>query len=131
MNDWSTYNHQTTIIGMATFSPDVPVVAGSGFVLTDTPNVGPRNQLNDVVTISPTEVWAVGSNASEDCCRPLIPVALRWNGTQWNSTLVPLPEGGDGELVSVDAASGSNNVWALGRARFPTGPYLDFIHFEN
>ncbi|CAN5855750.1 hypothetical protein BH20ACI4_BH20ACI4_27790 [soil metagenome] len=123
VNDWSTYNHQTTIVGMATFSPDVPSVGGSGFVLTDTPNVGESNVLNDVKTISPTEVWAVGSNASENCCRPLIPVALRWNGTQWNSTPVPLPEGGDGELISVDAARGSNNVWALGRARFPTGPF--------
>lgn len=109
---------------MATFSPDVPAVAGSGFVLTNPPNVGPVNTLNDVVTISPNEVWAVGYNATADnCCRPKIPVALRWNGTQWNSIPVPLPAGTDGELISVDAAAGSNNVWAVGVTRRPTGPF--------
>ena len=92
VNDWSVYNHQTTIVGTATFSPDVPTVAGSGFVLTDTPNVGPSNELNDVKAISANEVWAVGSHGPADfCCFPKTPVSLRWNGTQWNNIPVPFP----------------------------------------
>lgn len=123
MNDWSAYNHQTTIVGFAGFSPDIPTVPFSGFVLTQTPNVGPRNELNDVIAISPTDVWAVGSHGPPDqCCFPSMPVALRWNGTQWNDVPVPLPAGySSGKILSIDAVPGSNNIWAVGTARMTFG----------
>ena len=121
----STYNHQTTIVGLAGFSPDVPVAAFSGFVLTQTPNVGPRNDLTDVSAISPTDVWAVGSHGPPDqCCCPSMPVSLRWNGTGWNDVPVPLPAGySSGKILSVDAAPGSANLWAVGTARVTFGQY--------
>ncbi|MEO6589049.1 MAG: LamG domain-containing protein [Pyrinomonadaceae bacterium] len=129
MNDWSIYNHQTTTIGAASFSPDVPVGTGSGFILTETPNVGPRNQLNDVVTISPNDAWAVGYHGpANQCCFPATPVSLRWNGTQWNNIPIPLPEGySSGIINSVDAAPDSNNVWAVGTVRimFSQSAYRD------
>ena len=132
MNDWSIYNHQTTMIGAASFSPDVPVVAGSQFVLTDTPNVGPRNELSDVVTISPTDVWAVGYHGPPtQCCFPATPVALHFDGTQWNNIPVPFPDGSSfAQLNSVDAAS-STSVWAVGTARFGFTDRGWLIHWDG
>ena len=126
VNDMSKYAHPTSILGVVDFSTDVPseTVAGQ-FVLTSTPNVGPKNRLNDVVTIAADNVWAVGFHGPPAfCCFPATPVALRWNGTAWNNVPIPYPQGFvQGQLVSVDAAAGSTNVWALGtlRATAPGG----------
>lgn len=119
-SDGSAYAHSTTVGGTLTFSTDVPVGLGTAqFLITETPDVGPKNQLNDVVTIAPDNVWAVGWHGpASTCCYPATPVALRWNGTAWQSTLIPYPAGYvQGQLVSVDAAPGSNFVWALGTVR--------------
>jgi hypothetical protein len=132
MNDWSIYNHQTTIVGTASFSPDVPVIAGSQFVLTETPNVGPRNDLNDVVTISPTDVWAVGSHGPEtQCCFPATPVALHFDGTQWSSLPVRFPDGASSaQLYSVDAVS-LTSIWAVGTARFGFTDRGWLVHWDG
>lgn len=128
MNDSSSYNHQTTNIGMATFSPDVPVTPTFGFRYTETPNVGPKNELVDVVTVSPTNVWAVGSHGPADrCCFPKTPVSLNWDGTQWNSVPVPTVSGFQSfTLKSVDGNS-STDIWAIGDAFNINGNAQSFL----
>lgn len=118
--DGGTFNDSTninnaTVTGGATFSLDVPRVAVNGFVITPTPNVGPSNELTGVKTISPTDVWAVGSHGPAGfCCYPRTPVSLHWDGSQWNNVPVPTTPGAPtARLIAVDATS-STNVWAVG-----------------
>jgi hypothetical protein len=70
-------------------------------------------RLEDVVTIGPNDVWAVGwlGNPSSLDSRN---VAMHWDGTAW--TIVPTPQPGlerVDELRAVDAAA-PNDVWATG-----------------
>ncbi len=105
----------------ASLLQDAPATQNETFRLTSTPNVGPSNTLTGVKTISPTEVWAVGSHGPAGfCCFPKAPVSLRWNGSQWIDIPLPVPAGtGSTTLLAVDASS-STNVWAVGTIR-PAG----------
>ena len=65
---------------------------------------------NAVTAISPTNAWAVGSNANQTT------LAAHWNGKRW--TIVPTPSPMDGAsptntLTGVSAA-GAKDVWASG-----------------
>jgi hypothetical protein len=57
------------------------------------------------------DVWVVGSASSDIQSAPLVPLALRWNGTRWASTT--LPATGNTALAGVDARTPSD-VWAVG-----------------
>jgi hypothetical protein len=70
------------------------------------------NFINAVSMIAANDVWAVGFSFT--CSGPLKPMALHWDGVQWN--VVPTPK-----LISVDNAAlngvlalASNNVYAVG-----------------
>jgi hypothetical protein len=57
------------------------------------------------------DAWAVGWGSNDISSAPAVPIALRWNGTSWQS--VPLPGTESTALYAVDALSPSN-VWAVG-----------------
>ena len=67
--------------------------------------------------------WAVGSAASNAQSTPLVPLALRWNGTSWVS--IALPATGSTALNGVDARTPSD-VWAVGSSSNADGaqPYV-------
>jgi hypothetical protein len=66
--------------------------------------------LNDVVTISPTDAWAVGHSGNLAHPKTLIE---HWNGTAWHRiTVSPAP----GWLNGV-AATSAHDVWAVGFSR--------------
>ncbi|MCY7377076.1 MAG: LamG domain-containing protein [Pyrinomonadaceae bacterium] len=117
ISDSSSHNHPTTMLGNASFSSDVPSVPTFGFRYTPTPNVGPSNSLVDVVAISPSNVWAVGSHGPADrCCFPKAPVALRWNGTSWTNVPVPTVPGFNSFILKSVDGNSSSDVWAIGEA---------------
>ena len=84
--------------------------------------------LDGVVALSPSDVWAVGymhlGERNSDGFGALIE---HWDGTEWSITPTPPPHPsipGDiayARLYSV-AASGPNDVWAVGEASYQYGP---------
>jgi hypothetical protein len=75
-------------------------------------NSNTGNFINSVAMVASDDVWAVGFSFT--CSGPLKPMALHWDGVQWN--VVPTPK-----LISVDNAAlngvlafASNNVYAVG-----------------
>lgn len=86
---------------------------GEAWTVVPSPNPTSFNLLWDVLALSPTDAWAVGSTSDgQGGERPLV---LHWDGVEW--TEVPTPdvgtEGRYSGLRSVAGAS-SNEVWAVG-----------------
>jgi hypothetical protein len=84
---------------------------GTSWTVVPSPNPTTANaELWDVVALSPSLAWAVGygDTGSAGGANVLIE---RWNGASWS--IVPTPT--SGTLTGV-AASGPNDVWAVGRA---------------
>ena len=75
-------------------------------------NSNTGNFINAVSGVASNDVWAVGFSFT--CFGPLKPMALHWDGIQWNVVATP-------KLISVDNAAlngvlafASNNVYAVG-----------------
>ena len=86
---------------------------GSAWTVVPSPNLEFGVRLEDVLTVSQTDAWAVGWSGSASSLDDRN-VAMHWDGSTW--TIVPTPQPG-GELVdrllAIDAA-GPNDVWATG-----------------
>ncbi len=90
-------------------------------------------ELNDIETISPNNVWAVGSygNVSSAFTKTLIE---HWDGSSW--TIVPSPdqlEGSyDSELYAITSVSGkANDIWAVGAYRIPGYQIPILLHWDG
>ncbi|MER6944229.1 hypothetical protein ABT294_09420 [Nonomuraea sp. NPDC000554] len=93
---------------------------GAKYTQMPLPDV-PGGYLNQVLQISPDDVWAVGGIGGEqtrwfDCRTEDVEVeqpealVMHWDGSSWQRVAVP---GGNGPLESV-TASGADDVWAVG-----------------
>jgi hypothetical protein len=70
--------------------------------------------LDQVVAVSATDIWALGTYSTSDDIRPL---ALHWDGAGW--ALVPAPKGSIGANVfHGGAAVASDDVWAVGSREY-------------
>lgn len=69
----------------------------------------PRSHLSGVVALSPTDAWAVGTNAAGEGNAAAASLIERWDGAAWRIVTNP----GAGFLSSVAAVS-SQDVWAVG-----------------
>jgi hypothetical protein len=87
------------------------------------PIVATYETLAAVDATGPGDAWAVGSATNNIQTGPLVPLALRWNGTRWAS--MSLPSTGSTALTGVDARTPSD-VWAVGSSRNADGtqPYV-------
>ncbi len=75
------------------------------------PGSSGRSELNSVLAISPTDVWAVGER-DKNCCGALLTLIEHWDGKSWQ--IVPSPNpGGDEGLVGL-AARSPNDIFAVG-----------------
>jgi hypothetical protein len=74
------------------------------------------------------DAWAVGSATSDIQSAPLVPLALRWNGTSWAS--MTLPATGSTALTGVDARAPSD-VWAVGSSSNADGAQPYVAHFDG
>jgi len=105
---------------------------GSRWSIVASPNGGVTGNrfstLQAVTAISPSDVWAVGSQAGIRNGAPVtVPLIERWNGTSW--TVVPAPEAALGVLESVSATSASD-VWAVGAGQ-QSGQSTVALHFDG
>ncbi len=91
--------------------------------VVSSPNVGSGyNALYDVTTITPNDVWAVGTSQSGT-------LTEHWNGTQWSVVASPSSGSYYPTLYSVAAIS-TSDVWAVGYSgQYPT--YTAMIEHWN
>jgi hypothetical protein len=98
-----------TAIPTPTATP-TPRCTATGSVIPSPNGNDYNNSLNDVVAISASDIWAVGSYGT-----PL----EHWDGASWS--LVPDPNAGGGTRLFGVAAVTSANVWAVGATIAPQG----------
>ena len=86
---------------------------GSAWTVVPSPNLPDGNRLEDVVALSPTDVWAVGwtSNPSSLDSHSF---SLHWDGTSWTIVDTPQPGGAYGDRLKAVDAVGPDDVWASG-----------------
>lgn len=98
-------------------SSSVPLAAhwdGSDWTDVEVPLVANRHhELSDVVAIAPDDVWAVGD--SRNVAAAYHAVTYHWNGREWAHVSSPIEMMDDSGLDDV-AATGPNDVWAIGNA---------------
>lgn len=114
-NFWSVGEYQD----MNTFSFQTLVEHWNGtkWKIVSSPNVGTGgNELNGVVAVSSSDIWAVGFSCSDSVCVSGIRQTLieHWDGTSW--TIIPSPNVGSGSngLNAVVNLPLNNTVWAVG-----------------
>lgn len=92
------------------------------------PTVATYETLVDIDATGPTDAWAVGAATGNPQSGPLAPLVLRWNGTGWQSTM--LPATGSTSLAGVDART-TGDVWAVGYSYvdYNRQPYV--VHFDG
>jgi hypothetical protein len=97
--------------------------AGGSWRVAAAPTVAPYERLMAVDSTGPADAWAVGSASSDIRNAPLVPLALRWNGTSWVS--MTMPATGNTTLTGLDALTPSD-VWAVGSSSNAAGvqPYV-------
>ncbi|MCC6906791.1 MAG: hypothetical protein IT430_02510 [Phycisphaerales bacterium] len=93
----------------------VPLAAhwdGSDWTDIEVPLVANRHhELTDVVAIASDDVWAVGDY--RNVAGPFLGVTYHWDGQSWSHVDSPVEHMGSSGLDDI-AASGPNDVWALG-----------------
>jgi len=96
---------------------------GGSWRVSPAPVVATYEHLAAVDATGPADAWAVGSASSDIRSGPLVPLALRWNGTGWASMRPPAT--GSTALAGVDART-SSDVWAVGSSSNADGrqPYV-------
>ncbi|MHB8597877.1 MAG: hypothetical protein ACYDER_13815 [Ktedonobacteraceae bacterium] len=105
------YNVSPNVVG---FQPLIEQWNGSNWDVVPSPNPNPDangNALGGVASVSPTDVWAVGSYSYNGSNNDTL--VEQWNGTSWS--IVPSPNVGaiGNELNGVIAIS-STDIWAVG-----------------
>ena len=116
--------------GFGVGATTVPLAAhwdGSGWTDVDVPSLANRHHsLDDIVAISPDDVWAVGDYRNEPGA--FKGVTYHWDGNSWSHVDSPIEHmAGDSGLDDV-AATGPNDVWAIGGA-FQVGVVL--MHWDG
>jgi hypothetical protein len=101
---------------------------GSSWRLSAAPIVAAYERLAAVDATGPADAWAVGSASSDIQSAPLVPLALRWNGTRWVSMTLSAP--GGTALAGVDALTPSD-VWAVGSSSDAAGPQPYVARFDG
>ena len=91
---------------------------GSAWSVATLPSVGSLGgELTGVAAIAPGDVWAVGYTymaGGQSAPSTQQPLALHWNGSQWQSAAVPSPSTGSFEPLNAVTAIATNDVWAVG-----------------
>lgn len=85
---------------------------GKQWSIVDSPSPGAAtNYLYDVAIAGPQDVWAVGYTFNGK--GPTLPLALRWDGKQWNTSQGPPIQSSYAVLNGVSATPGAG-VWVAG-----------------
>jgi hypothetical protein len=73
-------------------------------------------EVEGVVALSPTDVWAVGASGTGEPLDTLVPAAEHGDGTKWSFVPVPNPDQGTRfrTFLTGVAAISANDIWAVG-----------------
>lgn len=94
---------------------------GHQWQIIASPDVSPQgiNSLANMVAISATNIWAVGtvavSSLQADDAASFSPLVEHWDGSSWS--LMQLPASLHGTFLSSVTATSADDVWAVGAAR--------------
>lgn len=91
------------------------------------PNIaGAANQLFGVTAISGNNVWAVGSASGA-------PLALHWDGNEWNIVPVKVGNGLSSERLTAISGSAANDIWAVGDGKgiFTNQTFARILHWDG
>jgi hypothetical protein len=103
--------------------------AGGTWRISPSPRVLVTDFLEGVDATGPTDAWAVGWGSNDIYGSPGVPIALRWNGTNWRS--VRLPGTGSTALYAVEALTPSN-VWVAGQTLVDGYSWQPYVaHFDG
>jgi len=81
------------------------------------------NQLSGVTALSPTNIWASGTEGNVNNQNFNIPYVLHWNGSAW--ALVKTPNrGGEGSLLNGITALSATDIWAVGQTQQLNGAIM-------
>jgi hypothetical protein len=104
---------------------------GTVWKIVPSPNSGSvntNNHLKGVVALTPSNAWAVGDYDGDNFQGPLI---LHWNGTSWQSLVVPEPQDGTNIELNAIAAASANDIWAVGRYSTNVGQSTLTMHWNG
>jgi hypothetical protein len=102
---------------------------GGTWRLSPAPRVLAVEFLEGIDATGPTDAWAVGWGSNSFTTGPSAPIALRWNGTRWQS--VPLPATASTSLYAVEALT-PTNVWVAGQTATSTSGQQPYVaHFDG
>lgn len=125
----------TYSVGYSTTKTLVEHWNGSTWRVVASPNAGTStsNMLASVDALSGTNAWAVGSSWTStspgtDAERKTL--IERWNGTSWSVVESPNPASFGNALLGV-AATGPNNVWAVGWKISDQGLQSLILHYDG
>jgi hypothetical protein len=79
------------------------------------------SMLNAVTAVSPTDIWAVGTERSGGVDQPL---TEHWDGTRW-SVVPNLQLSGQNNILYGVAAAATNDVWAVGTLGHLGAPIIE------
>src|SRR5438270_413798 len=90
-----------------------PVIRVKAWKVVSSPNLGAyRNNLNGIIAISSSDVWAVGNFAVSNSSSSRT-LTEHWDGQQWS--IVPSPNvGSNDNLFTSVAAISTTDIWAAG-----------------
>jgi hypothetical protein len=98
---------------------------GDTWARAATPDPGVGGSVQDVVAISPTDVWAVEHFERRD--GEVETMALHFDGDKWTRVNTPSPRSNTA-LMDVHAAS-ATDVWAVGSRNYPSRGLV--LHFDG
>lgn len=102
---------------------------GSSWRLVASPDPGGSAVTNELVAVAATgsQAWAVGNFAIGST---YLPLSMRWNGTSWKVTTVPLPAGTTRAAFWGAGPTPSGHAWAVGDY-FASGSGRTLIEWWN
>jgi hypothetical protein len=112
-----TVGTSTTISSIQSSEPLIEHFNGTAWSVVRSPFPKLGGELNGVVALASSNVWAVGQMNSTSTAGgfPItVPLIEHWNGTQWNVVASPNPSPVLGAQLLGVAAISANNIFAVG-----------------
>ena len=94
---------------------------GTTWTHVTSPDIPDYNALRSIDAISPTDIWAVGTNAACDLC-DFETLIMHWDGTSWTRVYSPNGFRTFSRLYGVEAVS-AGDIWAVGFSDDSAYPY--------
>jgi hypothetical protein len=90
-------------------------------------------ELGSLLTISTTDVWAVGYHVFRDTEPAYVPYVLHWDGSTWSGQDAPAPPGWHDSHFTAVSGTSDDDLWAVGlQTNKPYGPGVPLVeHWDG